>query len=70
MAIHLPLATCDLQKRRNLDNNYVSIDNKTGSLFQGSIYSFPLTTTNLASMFPSKDEIYLIECYAYKMSIP
>ena len=69
MAIHLPHATCDLLMRRALDNNYVSIDNKMGSLFQGPIYSIPLTTTNLVSMFPSKDELYLIECYTYKMLI-
>ena len=69
MAIHLPLATCDLQKRRNLDNNYVSIDNKMDFLFQGPIYYIPLTTTNLVSMFPSKDELYLTECYKFKMLI-
>ena len=60
MAIHLPHATCDLLMRRAL---YVSIDNKMGSLFQGPIYYIPLTTTNLVSMFPSKDELYLTEYY-------
>ena len=69
MAIHLPHATCDLLTRKTLDNNYVSIDNKMDSLFQGPIYSIPLATTNLVSMFPSKDELYLIECYTYKMLI-
>ena len=67
MAIHMPLATCDLLMRRTLDNNYVTIDNKVGSLLQGPSYYIPLTTTNLASMFPSKDELYLAECYTYKM---
>ena len=38
MAIHLPLAACNLQKRRILDNNYVSIDNKTGSLLQKDLF--------------------------------
>ena len=69
MAIHLPHATCDLLMRRALDNNYVSIDNKMGSLFQGPIYSIPLTTTNLVSMFPSKDELYLTERYKFKILI-
>ena len=67
MAIHFPHATCDLLTRRTLDNNYVNIDNKMDSLyiFQGLL----LTTTNLVSIFPSKNELYLIECYKFKTLI-
>ena len=69
MAIHLPHVTCDLLTQRTLDNYCASIDNKMDSLFQGPIYSIPLTTTNLVSMFPSKDELYLTECFKFKMLI-
>ena len=65
----LALATHDFLTRRTSDNNYVTIDNKMGSLSQGPIYSITLTTTKSRKNALVKDALYLLDYYKFKMLI-